>query len=489
MKSRLFRHAAVVLAAALTLAAAGCGGTKTGVSAQSGTSLVRSGALAYVSIDSDLGSSQWKQVDSLAKKFPGRNQALAYFKHELAKQGVDYNRDVKPAVGPEVDIAVLRGATPKDTAFAVLTKPEDGGKYKALVKKLNAHDTSGKPAVYRKVGGWYALSESQKMIDRVLAKGGASLSDDSTFKQALGELPKDALAKAYVNSRQLGGLIKQASQESDSPLGSFAFGFDKLDFISAALSAENDGLRLHGVAKGPGAGQFGRNYKSKLIDGVPADALGFLTFRGTGLRKQFGQLESKPAVRKGFEQFRRVVGVSVDDLLALFGGETGFYARPGALIPEFTLVLTPRQPGRAVATLNTLARRIASFTGATIAGGAEKTVDFGPVSIRYGAAKDKVIVTNSANGVATFGAPGKKLPDSAAFRDAKSAAGMPGSNAGFFYIDVKGSVRLIESLAGLAGDQSLPPEVTGNLRPLRSFLAWGTVSGDTGTFDAFLEIK
>ena len=47
---------------------------------------------------------------------------------------------------------------------------------------------------------------------------------------------------------------------------------------------------------------------------------------------------------------------------------------------------------------------------------------------------------------------------------------------------------MLEGFAGLAG-QSLPSSTTENLRPLRSFLAWTNASGETRTFDAFLEIK
>jgi hypothetical protein len=65
---------------------------------------------------------------------------------------------------------------------------------------------------------------------------------------------------------------------------------------------------------------------------------------------------------------------------------------------------------------------------------------------------------------------------------------MPDSNAGFAYIDLKDALPLIEGFAGLAG-QSLPSDMTENLRPLRSFLAWSEGSGSTRTFDAFLEIK
>jgi hypothetical protein len=65
---------------------------------------------------------------------------------------------------------------------------------------------------------------------------------------------------------------------------------------------------------------------------------------------------------------------------------------------------------------------------------------------------------------------------------------MPTSNAGFVFVDLKDSIALIESLAGLAGS-SLPPQAAENLRPLRSFTAWSASSGNAFTFDAFLEIK
>jgi len=65
---------------------------------------------------------------------------------------------------------------------------------------------------------------------------------------------------------------------------------------------------------------------------------------------------------------------------------------------------------------------------------------------------------------------------------------MPDSTGGFAYIDLKNAIPLIEGFSGLAG-QSLPPSVAGNLRPLRSLVAWAAGSGDSRTFDAFLEIK
>src|SRR6266567_828607 len=139
------RTLALALFASLALLAAGCGGGTTSNSSGSGA---------------DLGSSQWKQVDALSKKFPGRDMALAQINKELEKNQLDYNRDIKPALGPEVDLAIVLGPNLNDAAVVGLTKPDDAGKFKALVKKLNETDSSGQPAVYREANGWYALSDS-----------------------------------------------------------------------------------------------------------------------------------------------------------------------------------------------------------------------------------------------------------------------------------------------------------------------------------------
>src|SRR5437588_9997560 len=93
----------VSLLGAGALAASGCGAAKKQATA-GGETLVPATAPAFVSIDSDLSSDQWKKVDSLLRKFPGRSLLLRAVNNELTKNGVDYSKDVKPALGPELDI-------------------------------------------------------------------------------------------------------------------------------------------------------------------------------------------------------------------------------------------------------------------------------------------------------------------------------------------------------------------------------------------------
>jgi Protein of unknown function (DUF3352) len=493
---RLRRPPWTVLLAFLALLVAGCGGggggTETGGgSTPGGASLVRSGVVVFLSLDSDLGSDQWQQVDALSKKFPGRDKALAKIRQSLAKKGVDWERDVDPALGPELDLAIAGRGSAASTKVVGLTKPDDAGKFKALVAKLNASDHSGDDAVYREVDGWYAIADSQDAITQVLKGDRAALADDDSFKAGLGELPGDALAKAYVDGAGVNELIREASAQSGSGLDASTFGLDTLKYVAASASAEDDGVRVHGAAKGGNLG--GGTFASKLVDGVPGDAFALLDFRGEGTTGQLDKLKSNPQLGAALKQAEAMIGVSFGQILALLRGEIAFYVRPGAGIPEFTLALGEKDESAALATLDKLAARLAAATGGRVQSGSEgghpvKTLSFGRFAVHYGGLDGKVLITSGVSGIADYGASGERLPDSADFKEAQDAAGMPDSTGGFLYVNLKDAIPLIEGFMGLAGERA-PPEVTENLRPLRSFVAWSEGSGDTRSFDAFLEIK
>src|SRR5207248_9000698 len=112
-RRRLQRSAAAAACSAGGVATARGGTTKSkpGGIGQSGATLVDSGALAFVAIDSDLSSSRWQQLDALVKKFPVRDKFLAELKRGLATQQIDYERDVKPALGSELDVSFVGGAS------------------------------------------------------------------------------------------------------------------------------------------------------------------------------------------------------------------------------------------------------------------------------------------------------------------------------------------------------------------------------------------
>jgi uncharacterized protein DUF3352 len=490
---RATRALTALLLSFLTLLAAGCGGGGggAGVSTESAAGLIRAGALAFISFDSDLGSSQWQQVDELSKKFPGRAEALAEIKKSLAEEGVDWERDVKPALGPEVDLVIVSEGTSESTRVVGFTKPTNADKFKAMVAKLNEGESSGDRAVYREVNGWYAISDSQAAIDQVLKGDGDALADDGMFNEALETLPEDALVKVFLDGGRLNELVRDYAAQSGSSFDLSSVGLDKLEYVSASTSAESDGLRLRGATKGADFG--GGDFSSKLFGGVPGDAFTFFTFRGRETTEQLEKLKSNAQVAEALQQLQSALGVTFEEVLALLRNEVAFYVRPGAIIPELTLVLETQDQTSALATLDKLAARVAAYAGTQVQPGAQgshsvKTINFGSYAVHYGGLGDKVIVTSGASGIADYGASGERLPDNADFNQAQEAAGMPDTTGGFIYVDLKDTIPLIESFASLAG-QEVPSEVTENLRPLRSFLAWTEGSGGSRSFDAFLEIK
>jgi len=477
----------------LAFLVAGCGGgrsnTSAGSSIPSGASLVRSGLVGFVAIDSDTGSDQWRQLDELAKKFPGRGKAIAHIEDELTKKGLDYESDVKPALGPELDLAITSAGSEKSTRVVGLTKPDDPAKLEALVHKLNSSDSGGDTAVTRRLeNGWYAISDSQLVITSVLKGSQTALAEDDTFVQAMGKLPADTLVKAFLDGPRLGALASHADAKVGS-LDPSLLGLDNPRYVAVSASAEDGGIRIRGASSGGAASGGG---KAALAEGVPGDAFVLLDFLGQGTTDQLGRLKSSPQFAPVLDELKEY-GVTLDEVLALLNGEVAFYARPAGIIPELTLVLEPKDAAAALATIDTLMEHLAAESGGKVESGTQdghtvKTVDLGNFAIHYGAADGKVLLTSGLHGIADYGTSGDRFPDSADFKEAKDAAGMPDSTGGFAYIDVKDVLPLLEGLAALSG-KSLPSDLPENLQPLRSFLAWSEGGPDSRTYDAFLQIK
>jgi hypothetical protein len=496
--SRPLKPAAAAVAACVVVAVAvACGGTtKTGVSGDAGAALLNSRALAYVSVDSDLASDQWQQIDTLLKKFPGRETLLTGIRRGLAEKQLDYDRDIKPALGPEVDAAVYTGATADDVAVVVLTKPDSLDKARALVQKLKASaDPSGTTAS-RVIDGWLIVSDTEANLEQALKGSGSSLADDETFKHALGEQPDDGLAKAYVSGPQLAelaGMVYGGSAQKAAAGGPSQFGLDKLKWIAASVAAQDDGIKLEGDFELSDGGFAASSATSELISGVPADALAFVNFHGRNTEDQLRRLRGSPEFDQGLKLFEQELGMPLDDVLALFEHETAFYIRRGPGLPEFSLVLEAPDTAQALATIDRLAKRVATLVPARLGeetqGGLDvKTLNFGRVTVRWAGFDGRVLLTTAPTGIADYRASGDKLGDNSTFKDALDAAGAPDKTNGLFYVNVADAVELAKSYAGLGGAM-LPADVRENLKPLRSFVAFATSSGDLTKTTAFLEIR
>jgi hypothetical protein len=491
MTEKRRRLPAVAAACVAVLVAAGCGGSTQskagGGIGSSGAELVTPGALAYVSIDSDLTSSRWQQLDKLLQKFPIRDQLLTKLKNALAEKDVNYERDVRPALGSELDVAAVAGASGEEPSYVAFTKPDSILKAKELVSKL----AEGSSTATREVDGWLVVAEKETMIDAVLKGSGSSLADDAAFKDGFGSLPEDAVAKAYANGPQLTKLVSSLS-------GATTAAFDptqpKLDWLAASLVPEDNGLKVAIDVKSPDAGDVtGDPYSSKLISGVPADAIAFLSFHGSGATSQLNRLKQNPMFSYALAEIERELGMSLDSVYALFGHDVAFYVRRGAGLPEFSLVLEEPDTDQALTTLDRLGVRIAKVANAQLGteqqGGLEvKTLNFGPVTVRWAGFDGRVLITTSPTGIDDYRSGGDKLADDSTYKDALSAAGAPDQTLGLIYLNLGDAVELIKSYAGLSGEK-LPPDVLENLKPLHSFVAYGDRSGDIYKGSAFLEVK
>ncbi len=125
--------------------------------------------------------------------------------------GLDYEDDVKPALGDEVDLVWLDFENGGENAVA-LTKPKDEDAFRELIAK-------------RKPGGLHIgarradLREARRLVrllghtgeDRALPRSPReipSLADDEVFNDALAELPEDALVHAYVRGQSVVEALK-----------------------------------------------------------------------------------------------------------------------------------------------------------------------------------------------------------------------------------------------------------------------------------------
>ncbi|MDX6509824.1 MAG: hypothetical protein QOG81_1576 [Gaiellaceae bacterium] len=472
---------AALVAFALLLAA--CGGSSSTKSSSasggaSGADASPADAAVFISVNTDLSSSQWKTVNTLLAKFPGKDKTLASTRQSFeTSSGLNWETDVKPALGAELDFVVLDAS---NTGGGVaLTQPKDQGKFDALVAKANAKKAGS--LVTEKVGDWTVISDKQASIDTYKTRAsGKKLSDDTTFKTATGELSGDALAKVYVNGPQ----VQQALQARAGAAAQGTF-----DWAVAELVAQDDGVKLDGSVKGqPLKGvQQPAAYAPKLLGSVPSGALLVLDFKGGS---SLSSLDS--AAGAGVPQLQSAMGF-IRQLTPIFKNETVLSVSPATPFPAVTLVAEPDNAQQAVAGIDQLVAQFGALAGGaqaqqtTIGGHSVKELNLGKFAVDYGVIDGKLVVTSSRQAIVNFG-KGASINDDAAFKDAKSASGMPDQTSALMYANIKDGLSLIESLSQLSGN-TIPANQSENLRPLTSFVAYGTGGSGTGKFTAFLQIK
>ncbi|HET7138249.1 MAG TPA: hypothetical protein VFI04_07820 [Gaiellaceae bacterium] len=459
--------------ALLAILAAGCGsaGGSSG-STGGGAGLVPGGALAYLTVNTDLGSGQLESAQSVLDKFPIKGKVLDQLRSSLRKQGVDLAA-LESSIGPELDVAVLK-VNGRTTAVG-LTQPKDEQKFEAQLAK------GSPPPVHTQIDGWTVFSDKQAALDAIRNRK-ANLSDDARYQAAQKTLPAagDAIATAYISpagAQTATGTLGRAS----GSFGSFGALGGEAQWAAAALTSQEGAFKLdvHSKTKVGSTATSGAG----LADEIPSGSIVALSVTGGGraipanVRGQLGSLSQQ-------------LGIDVQALVDAVSGPVIAYVRPGLPLPEVTIAAKPEHPENAVKAIGDLLAKFGQGAARPVPtqvdGGTLNKVDLGSFAVYYGVADGKLVVTDSANALAELKGSVGHLSGDSVFKEAKDASGMGDGGQGFLFVDLKDALPAIEGFAQLA-NQTIPPNAEQNLKPLRSLLVFGSRDGDLQSFVAYLK--
>jgi Protein of unknown function (DUF3352) len=473
----------------LTLVAAGCGGTTNGVGS-GGAEIVPADATMFIALNTDPDSEQWQAANNIAKRFADERDLVKGLKESLSEEGLDWETDVKPAIGPEFDFVWLDLARQD---FVLITRPRDRAKFDKLLQK--AKETSS-DLFTGEVLDWVVLAPSKSAVDKFVEASKSSdskLSENDGFHDAMSNYPDDALVRFYLDGPQV---MQLARNELAADEREYVDKLGKLDWIAADLSATSEGVRfdlnLHGKA-GPALKDAipTKPFGADLTHEVPRDALAYFAFHGA--KGMLTGLEDNPLFSEDVPELHRYAGVlkSVESLLQ---GENAFYVRPArsGKIPEVTFVAEPAAGTNGVATLDRLLKRYrrqlelpALPKSSRVAGVRARTIDLGDYNVHYANVGKRLVITNLAAGIRALNGNPPALADSKEYKAAVDSAGMPAKTQGFLYVNVKGGIDYAQRLS----NTNIPSEIKRNLRPLRSMVEYAAAQPSELQVTFFLRIK
>lgn len=492
MRARLL----IPLLACLAIAplAAGCG-AQDGAGIPAGADLVPADAVMFAAIDTDFESSQWERAGDLVDEFPDGDKLRRFILDELSDEGIDLEEDVKPAVGPQVNVVWLDAED--DQSFVGLTQPEDAEKLQLLLEK------DGDESFFRDVEGWTAFAEDEKYLD-ALARGRAegSLAADAQFGEAMGRVSEDALVRLYFNGAAAAPAFEEEAGLDPGTLADLMPG-GEVPWISLSVAAEDRGGRFEGAVgfAGDPDGYVGPTYEAKLPDVAPAGVLAYFSSKDlegqlSKFRDVFARME--PEFERDIARFENEIGVSLEeDVGPLLAGEAAVYVREGAFIPEVTLLLEVDDEQQAMATLDDLADglreplELGEAHTTEIAGVQARQLDVAPpVSIYWAAFDGRLVITTQRAGIAELRGDGDRLSEDDVFQDALEDADMPGETAGFAYVNLRKAIPYALGVIGAMeeSDGDAPDELRRNLEPLEHIVFFSTREGNVLEFSGFLAI-
>lgn len=454
-------------------------------------------SLAYASVYLTPSTGQQMSLGDILIKLPGftdRN-ALGTKIDELAQRflggtGLDYRADVKPWLGDEVALAVVRGGSAGQVigagslvVAAVKDQPAAHAAIARIVAKGNgtsstesyqgvaitvAHGASGQAGAFAIVDTMLLAGSDVGTVHAAIdaAQGRSnSLADTDAYRRATQSLPVDRLAAAYVN---FSGVASAAGQSS------LASGYKG---AALALVAVSDGLQIVGRAPFDATGadasartNFALGSEPAALPGwMPASTHAELVFFGArqtfdAVVAQLGTAPGGAQAQQTLAQLRALaalgLGIDLDrDLLPLFDREAAVAIQEvSGSTGRGQLLLRPHDSAAAGDALRrvteSLRGRGSQVSEQQIAGVTVTTIGVPQVGRVAWAIQDGVVMlglTPEDVGAALQAhASGNTLGSSAGYRSAFSSAGVRVGNE--LYLDAAGVLPWVETLVQLPAD-------------------------------------
>jgi hypothetical protein len=252
-----------------------------------------------------------------------------------------YARDVEPWIGDRIAVSVQMPAADKsDPDAAVIVAARDvpalqdelkrlraagdaraGGTYRGVAYDVDAHDGAPTGVVGDFLVGSSSLTAFRASVD---AWRGDSLAEDSRFRDAIGDVPDDALAFAYADPRAIAAAVDRAPNAPPAARRTFARYRDAKPFL-ASLTANADEIAIE-ASGDSGLSDVFSNGAEVTVGQLPGDSWLALATPPIGplVRQALDSAGVHPQARA---QVRAKLGLDLDrDLLEPLGG-LGVFAR------------------------------------------------------------------------------------------------------------------------------------------------------------------
>ncbi len=485
--SRAGRVAAVCALSVAFVACSGGDDGDGGAAVPEAATLAPADTAFFISVETDFDGEQWQEAEALLEEFPDGDELLGTIQDKLEAENVDFERDVKPALGPEVGVAGF-DLPVDEPPVVVYTKPPDRAKFDALLGK----SSDGEEVVTREVDGWVVAAENQADLDRFLAgREEGSLADQDDFRDALEAAEDDALVFTYFGGRAVQEAFNEGLVEEGAPrsLTAKLGGFRSL---VSSTTAEEDGVRFDSFATYDGELGVG-SYTPELAETLPAGPLFYSSV--ANLDEPAQKLlevvrETIPGFSRQLRQAEAALGFSVeDDLIALLDGESALavYANDGGELPvvvDYVLDVDDEAKARrlmqrlgGLLELAESGRSVETKVGDLDATRLEFTdEDF---SLYWAVFDGKLAIsTEGERGLGALRGERARLADDDAYTAALDGAGAPDDVAAVVYSDLATAIPYFIDVAEDEGDD-VDAKTRRNLEPLKSFVAYATEE-DTG---------